>query len=211
MRGAASRQPPTENRAMPATRKNAAADAAAPLCVMLLRAINVGKRQLPMAALRELAESLGWSQPQTYLASGNLVAAVPGSLTAAARRLEAAITEHFGFHSDVIVRSAAQWVPYLADNPFEAASAKEPNRVMLLLANQSPAAQAMALLCERAAPGESIATVRDGIWIHFAEGAGASKLTPGFIDKCIGAPATARNWRSVQALATLLSAGIGSA
>ena len=32
--------------------------------VMLLRAVNVGKRQLPMAALRELATQLGFGQPQ---------------------------------------------------------------------------------------------------------------------------------------------------
>lgn len=191
---------------MPAAKKKSTTDTVAPLCVMLLRAINVGKRQLPMAALRELAQAMGWSRPQTYLASGNLVAAVPGPLAAAALRLEAAITDHFGFHSDVIVRSAAQWATYLADNPFEAASAKEPNRVMLLLANRSPAAKAVALLQERAAPGETIAAVRDGIWIHFAEGVGASKLTPAFIDKCVGAPATARNWRSVQALAAMLAA-----
>lgn len=175
------------------------------MCVMLLRAINVGKRQMPMAALREMAEAVGWNQPRTYLASGNLVAAVPGAVPAAARQLEAAITEHFGFHCDVIVRNAAQWAPYLADNPFTEASAKEPNRVMLLLGNQPPAAQAAALLRERAAPGESIAAVRDGLWIHFSEGAGTSKLTPAFIDKCFGAPATARNWRSVQALAEMLA------
>ena len=39
-------------------------------CVMLLRAINVGRRQLPMAALREMAASFGWQEPKTHLASG---------------------------------------------------------------------------------------------------------------------------------------------
>jgi len=173
--------------------------------VMLLRAINVGKRQLPMAALRELGLSLGFGEPKTYLASGNLVARVPGDSAAAARQLEAAITEHFGFHSDVIVRSAAQWANYLPDNPFAQASAAEPNRVMLLLANPAPADQAEALLRERAAPGERIRHVRDGLWIHFADGVGPSRLTPAFIDKCVGAPATARNWRTVQALTAMLA------
>ncbi|HSW05468.1 DUF1697 domain-containing protein [Aquabacterium sp.] len=188
----------------PATPANPTSSA--PQCVMLLRAINVGKRQLPMAALRELAGTLGFAHARTHLASGNLVAQVSGASDAAAKRLEQAITEHFGFHSDVIVRSADQWLRYLADNPFAKASAAEPNRVMLLLAKQAPAAQAAARLSERAVAGERIQAVRDGLWIHFPEGLGTSKLTPNLIDKSVGAPATARNWRTMQALAQMLSA-----
>jgi uncharacterized protein (DUF1697 family) len=40
---------------------------------MLLRAINVGRRQLPMAALREMAASFGYHDQKTHRASGNLV------------------------------------------------------------------------------------------------------------------------------------------
>lgn len=173
-------------------------------CVMLLRAINVGRRQLPMAALRELARSLGWREPTTHLASGNLVALVGGPSAAAAKRLEAEISTHFGFHSDVIVRGAAAFRRYLDDNPFAAACETAPNRVMLLLANAAPAADAEARLRERAGPDEQVRAVRDGVWIHFAAGVATSKLTPAFIDKSIGAPATGRNWRTVQALAKLL-------
>lgn len=173
-------------------------------CVLLLRAVNVGKRQLPMAALRVLGTALGFRDARTYLASGNLLARLPGDAAAAARQLEQAVSEHFGFHSDVVVRSAAQWLRYLDDNPFAQASAAEPNRVMLLLAGQPPAAQAEAQLRERAAPGEHIRAVRDGVWIHFAGGVAASRLTPTYIDKCVAAPTTARNWRTVQALAAML-------
>jgi uncharacterized protein (DUF1697 family) len=176
-------------------------------CVFLLRAINVGRRQLPMAALREIAGQLGFADTKTHLASGNLVAAIAGAPAAAAKRLEASITEHFGFHSDVIVRSAAQWAPYLGSNPFPEAAEAEPNRVMLLLANRAPAAEAEACLNERAAAGERVCTVGDGLWIHYAQSVAGSKLTPAFIDQCVGAPATGRNWRTVQALAGLLQIG----
>lgn len=185
----------------PAPRSSSASQCSA----LLLRAINVGKRQLPMAALRELAEQVGLADPRTYLASGNLVARIAGDGRHAAQRLEQAITEHFGFHSDVIVRSAAQWAPYLADNPLAAAAAAAPNRVMLLLANQPPAADAQARLRERAAPGESVIAHGDALWLHFADGVANSKLTPAYIDKCVGAPATARNWRTVQALGEMLA------
>lgn len=189
----------------PAAGPAPAPDVASARHVLLLRAINVGQRQLPMAALRELAQSFGWRQPRTHLASGNLVVGLPEAPPQAARRLEAAVLEHFGFHSDVIVRSAAQWPVYLARNPLAEAAEAEPNRVMLLLANQAPAADALARLRERAAPGERIEAADDALWFHFAAGAGSSKLTPSFIDRCVGAPATSRNWRTVQALQALLA------
>ena len=73
-------------------------------CVMLLRAINVGRRQMPMAALRDMAASFGWEDAKTHLASGNLVVTVKGSPAAAAKKLGSEIATHFGFHSNVIVR-----------------------------------------------------------------------------------------------------------
>jgi uncharacterized protein (DUF1697 family) len=180
--------------------------AAARPCVLLLRAINVGRRQLPMEALRELATQLGMAEPRTHLASGNLLARVRGGPAAAAKKLEAAISEHFGFHTDVIVREGAAWPQYLQDNPFAEASAAAPNRVMLLLSHAAPAADAVERLRERAAPGEQIAAAGDALWVHYADSIHASKLTPAFIDKCVGGPATGRNWRTVQALAQLLAA-----
>lgn len=173
-------------------------------CVMLLRAINVGRRQLPMAALREMAASFGWQDPKTHLASGNLVATVKGSPAAAAKKLEAAIATHFGFHTDVIVRTAAPFASYLQDNPFAAAAETEPNRVVLLLANTAPAADCEVRLCERMNADESVRVVRDGVWVHYAGSVAASKLTPAYLDKCVGSPATGRNWRTVQALAAML-------
>lgn len=173
---------------------------------MLLRAINVGRRQLPMAALREMATSFGWQDPKTHLASGNLVVTVQGPPAAAAMRLEAEITTRFGFHTDVIVRTAASFASYVPNNPFTAAAEKEPNRVMLLLANAAPTADCEARLLERAHADESVRVVGDSLWIHYAGSIHASKLTPSYVDKCVGAAATGRNWRTVQALAALLAA-----
>ena len=177
---------------------------AAERCVMLLRAINVGRRQLPMAALREMAASFGWQEPKTHLASGNLVVGVKGLPAAAARTLEAEIATHFGFHTDVIVRTAASFAKYLNDNPVAGAAVKEPNRVILLLANRAPAADCEAQLRERMNADESVRTVGDGVWVHYAGSVAASKLTPAYVDKCVGSPATGRNWRTVQALAAML-------
>jgi uncharacterized protein (DUF1697 family) len=180
--------------------------------ILLLRGVNVGAhRKVPMAELRALCGEIGFADVRTYLGSGNVVADVRvGDAPSAARTLETAIEAHFGFPVDVIARSADAWAAYLDDNPFPEQSAAQPNRVMLLLANRTPATDAVETLRERAGTGELVQGMRDGIWIYYAEGAADTKITPAGIDKAVGAPTTSRNWRTVQALHELALAGAKS-
>ncbi|MGA8850772.1 MAG: DUF1697 domain-containing protein, partial [Aeromicrobium sp.] len=50
--------------------------------IILLRAVNVGGATLPMVRLRAIATSLGAADVSTYIASGNLIADVPGDAAA---------------------------------------------------------------------------------------------------------------------------------
>ena len=60
--------------------------------------------------------------------------------------------------------------------------------------------------CAKAASDERIEVKAGAVWIDFASGVARSKLTPGFIDKCIGSPSTARNWNTVLKLKELAEA-----
>lgn len=75
----------------------------------LLRGVNVGgNNRVPMAELRELALGLGWSDPVTYIASGNLVFDAPrGRAPELAVKLEEAIAENLGVRCRVVVLTAA--------------------------------------------------------------------------------------------------------
>ena len=57
--------------------------------VALLRAVNVGGRQLAMADLRSIAAETGLENPKTYIASGNLLFVSGKSRQVIARDLEA--------------------------------------------------------------------------------------------------------------------------
>jgi uncharacterized protein (DUF1697 family) len=156
-----------------------------------------------MVDLRAIASEIGLSDPQTYLASGNLVARTALAPLDAAGRLEAALQDRLGLKVEIIARSASDYAAYLGDNPFADVSVAEPNRVLLMLANAKipeDAPEALAALCTE---GERVKAVRDGLWIHFAASVARSKLTPAAINRRFGAPATGRNWRTVQALAAL--------
>ena len=172
--------------------------------VALLRAVNVGGRKLPMAALRTLAEGLGWSDVATYIQSGNLVFSADGKAEALETRLETAIPKEFGLQVPVIVRSAVEWKRLASANPFPAEAENEPNRLMLLLSKRPPAQGAEAAIAAKAAAGERVRRAGDALWIHYPQGAGTSKLTPALIDRAIGSPATARNWRTVLRIEEML-------
>jgi uncharacterized protein (DUF1697 family) len=166
--------------------------------IALLRGINVGgHNQLPMPELRSLCAGLGWENVQSYIQSGNLLFQAGASAASLEAELERAIEHRFGLSIPVIVRAGADWPAYVKGNPYPEASRKEPNLVMLILSKAPPKEGAVEGLREYALSGERIDQVGDGLWIHYAGGVGRSKLSPALLDRLVGSPVTARNWRTV--------------
>lgn len=182
----------------------------APQWLALLRGINVGgNKKVPMAMLRGLSEGLGWTAVQSYIQSGNLVFRAKGKPATLAAALEQAIVAEFGFEVPVVVCSAAAWTGFAAGSPFADAAAERPNLLHLALAKVQVSAAAAKGLLPYCKAGERV-EVRDGaLWIDFVAGVARSKLTPAVLDRMVGGTVTARNWRSVQALAALLAEGNG--
>lgn len=174
--------------------------------VALLRGINVGGHgKVPMAALRTLAEDLGWRDVSTYIQSGNLLFEAKGKASALEAALEKALGEQFGFKPAVIVRSAADWNALAEANPFPKESEAEANRVLLGLSKLKPKPGAAEALQERAAAGETVREAGGALWFHYPNGVGTSKLTPSLIDRSVGSPLTARNWRTFLKLREMMS------
>ena len=163
----------------------------------LLRGINVGGRhKIAMPELRSACADLGWQGVQSYIQSGNLVFrtdAAPSSLEA---ELEQAIEHRFGLSIRVVVRPAERWTVYVRGNPYPDASQEEPNVVLLALSKAPPQRGAVEALQE-AADGEFVTQVGEALWIHYRGGIGRSKLSPALLDRLVGSPVTARNWRTV--------------
>jgi len=172
--------------------------------IALLRGINVGgHRKIEMAALRTLGTELGFAAVRSYIQSGNLVFASTDAPAAVEASLDRAIADRFGFPVEVLVRTAEAWPALVRGNPFPQACAQEPNLVMMALAKRPPSKDAAAALRERATQGERIETAGEALWIHYPGGVARSKLSPALIDRLVGSPVTARNWRTVLKLAEL--------
>lgn len=98
--------------------------------VALLRAVNVGGTgKLPMTVLAEICEAVGFSQVQTYIASGNVVFQSDIAEDQVRSALEDRLLSYAGRNVGVVMRTAAEIADTLARNPF----ADSPgNRVMAL-------------------------------------------------------------------------------
>lgn len=163
--------------------------------VALLRAVNVGGTgKLPMAELKGIAANLGFGNPRTFIASGNLLFTSGESEGDVRKALEQALEKHMGKPVGILVRTAKEMAAVAEDNPFKDSP---PNRVLAtFLADKTPA---NALEHIRGRQDERIALGNREIYIDYGErGAGHSKL------KIPAAAAgTARNMNSVAKLAEL--------
>jgi uncharacterized protein (DUF1697 family) len=177
--------------------------------VALLRGINVGgKRKVPMAQLRELAEALGCTKIETYIQSGNLLFDHEPPLDALAVELERALEQSFGFAVPVVVHEASFFAALTRTNPFPDAALERAKLLHVGFAKRPVAPEAEPLLAARATQ-EKLA-VRDGLlWIDFANGFAKTKLTPAVLDKLAGSPVTLRNWNTVVELTQRLGSFAG--
>jgi uncharacterized protein (DUF1697 family) len=174
--------------------------------VALLRGINVGgNRKVPMPVLVELATAEGFTEVRHYINSGNLVFSAGGAPAVVEAKLQAAIEKRFGFFVDVVVRTAAQWEAYAKARPFPQSQVDRPHLVQLGLSKRPPLPGAVEALEERATAGERLKLVGDGLWIDYPAGIARTRLTPAAVDKAVGSTVTARNWKTVCALAALLT------
>ncbi|HWG84540.1 MAG TPA: DUF1697 domain-containing protein [Deinococcales bacterium] len=170
--------------------------------VALLRGINVsGQRKMPMAQLRALLERNGHAPVSTYIASGNVVLEA-GELDedTLRERLEDLIEAEFGFSTDVVIRTPAEWRAVIVSNPFP--GREEHLHVSFLSA--PPPETATRVLDAVTRPPEEWRVVGRDLYLVLASGFAESKLAPVISPQKLKVSATTRNWRTVLAIAKLL-------
>lgn len=166
--------------------------------VLLLRGINVGGHgKLPMAQLRTILAELGAVNARTYIQSGNAV--FEGDLQA--ETVAAAIEQVVGFRPAAMVLSARAFRNLMKSNPFAAAAEAAPKSVHAWIGTSplpslDPATEALA-------QNEQVSVAGQACYLHAPDGIGRSKLAAK-LDRAFGQPVTARNWRTISALAAML-------
>jgi uncharacterized protein (DUF1697 family) len=168
-----------------------------PVRIALFRGINVGGRKiLRMQELKSLLESLGCTDVKTYIQSGNVVFShVNPDDTSLSDAISSTIESKFGFLPIVLLLPASELRRAVTENPF-ADAVSEPKTLHLWFLSADPANPDLTSIEALKTEGESFALKERRFYLHAPKGIGRSKLAAA-VEKLLGVPATARNWRTV--------------
>jgi uncharacterized protein (DUF1697 family) len=153
-----------------------------------------------MEQLRAIASDLGAANVSTHIASGNLIADIPGKPQAFDRALERALEERFGWFRDCISRSPQELAEALSAHPFEVLN---PGFSYICFMSAQPAPEAIGVAAAIATGEDRWQVVGRDLHLRYANGAGRAELKDAKLLKAFGQPGTARNLKTVQALVEL--------
>lgn len=168
--------------------------------IVLFRGVG-GATQLPTAPLRKALGDAGFGNVSTYINSGNAV--LSSGLDEAQTHAEIATVtkKNFGFEKDIMLVARPQWERLVEENPFPEA-AGQPTTLHAFILQKAPAQSAVEALYARLAPPERALVKGKFLYLHVPDGFSASRLPP-VADRVLGTVSTARNWRTVLALAMI--------
>jgi uncharacterized protein (DUF1697 family) len=171
--------------------------------IALLRGINLGSRnRVPMPELRELLAAYGYEDPRTLVQSGNVVLSSRKPPATVQRDVERAIADALGFDVDVVVRTAGQLAETVAADPF-ADVRDDYKRHQVVFLGGSPDAAAIERLEATDFSPERLAVRAGELHAWCPAGVNDSPLLKALTK--VRTTATARNWRTVEALVDLSS------
>jgi uncharacterized protein (DUF1697 family) len=179
-----------------------------PTFVALLRGINnIGKaKRVPMAELRAVLSSLGYTGVTTLLNSGNAIFRAPGGTPAKhSANIAVAIRTQLKVEVPVIVKSASELAAILADNPITA-GAHQHSRFLVAFVQNSKALSVLAAIEPLVVPPEEFAVGKRAAYMLCAAGIPESKAGRALIGKA-GKSITTRNLATVLKLHALANEG----
>lgn len=130
--------------------------------IALLRGVNVGGITVKSAELAELFRSLGFDGVRTVLASGNVVFESGESDAAALKlRIEAALSERFGYEAWIVLVSEARLARLVAAFPFD--EAREGWHPYVLFGSADAALDELFAASASLDPGDDVLARGDGV------------------------------------------------
>lgn len=153
-----------------------------------------------MPTLREIVESLGHRDVETYLQSGNVVFTPAKGRRNLAPALEAAIAEETGLEIPVLVRTGGELAGVVSANPYPV---HDPTRVVVAFLGEAVALSRLGLGGLGDYAPDELTKRRRELFISLPNGQGRSKLMQALTKQRLPTVVTVRNWRTVVALAEM--------
>ncbi|MDP2782430.1 DUF1697 domain-containing protein [Devosia sp.] len=167
--------------------------------IILLRAIGpITHKIMSMAQWRDAVATAGYGDPQTYVATGNMVVGSDKAMTEVTRDMNAVVRDlGLGPGNVAVVRKAAQLNKLIKANPFPGAAEDRPSELAVyFFAGVRPDFSWL----ENYDGPERIHVEGTHLLVDYAGRGALSPRLPGLIEKRSGT-VTARNWNTVRGLA----------
>lgn len=175
--------------------------------IAFLRAINVGGyRKIKMDDLRNMFESMGCENVQTYIQSGNVVFDSDESdSTLLSQSIEKEIESEFGHDVPVMIRTPNDLKKLISENPFDSKN-KDPFKLYVFFFLQAPPLEKQQKLKELSSDIEKFDFV-DGDLFSLIDKSTDQKVnfSNSFVEKLFGIPGTNRNWKTVNKMLEMAS------
>jgi uncharacterized protein (DUF1697 family) len=164
-----------------------------------LRAINVGGRNsVPMAGLKRLLETCGFSGVKTFIQSGNVVFGAPKTdRDALARKIGARLYKWLGYHVAVMVRPFAELEALVESNPFGGQAVEPETKMYVAFLGTNPDRKPRLPQVSDKEGLEVFAIKRRDVFILSRKVKGRFGFPNNFIEKELGVLATSRNWNTM--------------
>jgi uncharacterized protein (DUF1697 family) len=169
--------------------------------VVLLRAVNVGGRQLKMAQAREVLSDNGFDDVESHIQTGNfLLRSTRRSDVAVEDEVAKVLSEHAGFPIVAVARKPPELTSLV--EAVDGIPAPEGGRARYVtFLTKAPTASAARDLEGWDVAGEQAHVIGKDVLVDFAVSYHEAKLTGARIERILGVPGTARNMTVVRKLA----------
>jgi uncharacterized protein (DUF1697 family) len=178
-----------------------------PRYIAFLRAINVGGHTVKMDVLRQQFEALGFSNVETFIASGNVVFETTATNT---RSLEKKIEQHLraalGYEVATFIRTAAELSAIAQYQPFSPSALKTAQALnVAFLADALDAASQKKLMALKTDIDDFHVQGREAYWLCRKKQS-ESTFSNAVLEKTIGRPSTLRGVNTIQKMAAKYAA-----
>jgi uncharacterized protein (DUF1697 family) len=181
-----------------------------PKYVAFLRAVNVGGHIVKMDHLRQLFQTLGFSNVETFIASGNVIFDSSSKNTKILeRKIESLLEETFGYAVATFIRSTSALAKIARYKPFDEAELNaDGNALYILFTADRLSPESKRKLATFSTEVDNFqANDREVYWLSRTK-ISESKISGAQLERTLGMPATMRNANTVKRLAAKYSQGL---
>ncbi|WML44197.1 DUF1697 domain-containing protein [Neobacillus sp. PS3-40] len=170
--------------------------------IALLRGINVGgHNKIKMAELKQLFETLGVKNVQTYIQSGNVLFESEEEADTLCHRIETEIQKVFGFSITVVIRTALELEQIIKNCPYPTDNLAEGQSLHLAFLAKLPSQERIDHLLTFKSEMDECQLVGKQVYLFLRQSILTSKLAVQL--QKLGVQVTVRNWKTTNKLATL--------